>query len=148
MKIISLLISLLIFASLGLQVFAEEIELNLEESQPPIEQQQSPAPIILAPKWEEFCEPGYENVNASDKADILNILSFVKSERAKRTYWAERRESFNKYLNYCKAKVDDNERGECYTELRQIENNKNEVYNSQRKQGLYQSDMIIKDSSK
>ncbi|MBO8431353.1 hypothetical protein IAC76_08205 [Spirochaetes bacterium] len=148
MKIISLLISLLIFTSLGLQVFAEEIELNLDDSQPPIEQQQSPAPIILAPKWEEFCEPGYENVNASDKADILNILSFVKSERAKRTYWAERRESFNKYLNYCKAKVDDNERGECYTELRQIENNKNEVYNSQRKQGLYQSDMIIKDSSK
>lgn len=148
MKFFSLLISIIFLACICVQAFAEEIELNLDETQQPVQQITSPTPIILAPKWEEFCEPGYENVEASDRADWFNLLSFVKSERAKRTYWAERRESFNKYLNYCKAKVDDSDRGECYTDLRQIELNKNEVYNSQRKQGLYQSDMIIKDSSK
>lgn len=148
MRLLIGILSLICLIGITNLVMADEIELNLEEqTQQPIVEE-GPAPIILAPKWEEFCEPGYESVQVSDKKDLLNILTFVKSERTKRSYWADRRVSFEKYLNRCKAIVDDNDRGACFTELRHIENNKNEVYNSQRKQILYQNDIIIKDASK
>jgi len=107
-----------------------------------------PIPVITAPKWSEFCEPGYEEAVSTAKNDVFNYISFVKSERDKRNYWAGRRESFEKYLNHCKTIVDDTDRGICYTDLRRLENDKNEVYNSKRRQILIQNDGIMKDSSK
>lgn len=143
MKKVLLLSGLILFAGISISVMAEEILLE------PVEEQKTAAmPILTAPKWDEFCEPGYENVSASTKNDVFNYVSFVKSERDKKVYWAERRESFEKFLNHCKTIVDDTERGVCYTDLRRLENNKNEVYNSKRRQILYQNDIIIKDSSK
>lgn len=142
MKKVFLLLSVLL-AGIFITATAEEILLEpMEESQP------AAVPVLTAPKWEEFCEPGYEYVTAPAKNNLLNVVSVVKSEREKKTYWAGRRESFEKFLNHCKTIVDDNERGVCYTELRRLENDKNEVYNTKRKQILYLNDMIIKDSSK
>lgn len=95
------------------------------------------------PKWEEFCESGYENANKTDRQDIFDVFSFVKAERAKKNYWASRRVSFQKYLNYCENISDDNDRGACYSELRKIETDKNNDYSRQRKQLLYQHNIII-----
>lgn len=101
------------------------------------------SPVAIAPKWEEFCEMGYEKVIATDKSDIFDVFSFVKSERAKKNYWAGRRESFNKYLSYCSTILDENDKGVCYSELRKLETNKNDEYKRHRNQTLYQNNIII-----
>lgn len=122
---------------------AEEEEIILE---PPAEVEQEKEVIespAIAPKWEEFCETGYEKVEATERSDVFDIFSFVKSERARKNYWASRRESFNKYLNYCNKITDETEKGVCYTELRKIETNKNDEYKHQRKEFLYQNNIRI-----
>lgn len=66
----------------SVQAFSdEEIILEPAEETPEAKIIESPA---IAPKWEEFCETGYENVNETQKKDIFDIFSFVKSERAKK----------------------------------------------------------------
>lgn len=125
----------------SVQAFSdEEIILEPAEETPEAKIIESPA---IAPKWEEFCETGYENVNETQKKDIFDIFSFVKSERAKKNYWAGRRESFNKYLKYCNSISDETDKGVCYTELRKIEMDKNDEYKHQRKELLYQHNIII-----
>lgn len=142
MKKVLLLSGILLFGGVSNMLMAEEIMLE-----PPTEPVEPALPIITAPKWEEFCEPGYENAAAA-KTDALNFVSFVKSERDKKTYWADRRASFEKYLNHCKTITDDFNRGRCYTDLRNLEEGKNEVYHSKRNEFIYQNNMIIKDASK
>ncbi len=111
-----------------------------EETIPEQKVIESPA---IAPKWEEFCETGYENVNSTEKKDIFDIFSFVKSERVKKNYWASRRESFDKYLKYCNTISNETEKGVCYSELRKIENEKNDEYKIQRKELIYQHNIRI-----
>lgn len=125
------LLCLILLTFAVLPVLAEEIKL--------IDVQ----PLTGRPVWTEFCETGYENAKRTDKNDIFNVFSFVKAERVKKNYWAARRESFEKYLNYCENITDDGERVSCYTELRKIETDKNDDYSRQRKQLLYQHNIII-----
>jgi len=70
------------------------------------------------------------------------VFSFVKAERIKQTYWAERRESFEKRLNYCSG-LGEPERSECYTDLRTEEKNNNDLYGQKRKQLLYEDNIQI-----
>lgn len=128
-------------AGMSNSIFAEEILLETADVE---ESPEEPVvmTVITAPKWEEFCEPGYENATASDKKDVLNVVSVIQSARDKKNYWAQRRASFDKFLNHCKTIVDDSERGVCYTDLRRLENEKNEVYYSNKKQHLYQTNFI------
>lgn len=118
---------ILIFAIIP--VFAEEIEQNKIET-------------IVPPKWTDFCETGYENAVYKNKDDIFNIFNYVKSERTKSNYWAERRVSFEKYLKSCNA-LDNEAKDTCYTELKNSENQKNELYKLKRDQLLYQNNMQI-----
>ena len=110
-------------------VFAEEIEQNKIEP-------------IVPPKWTDFCETGYENAVYKNKDDIFNIFNYVKSERTKSNYWAERRVSFEKYLKSCNA-LDNEAKDTCYTELKNSENQKNELYKLKRDQLLYQNNIQI-----
>ena len=126
MKKIFILI-ILIFAIIP--VFAEEIEQNKIET-------------IVPPKWTDFCETGYENAVYKNKDDIFNIFNYVKSERTKSNYWAERRVSFEKYLKSCNA-LDNEAKDTCYTELKNSENQKNELYKLKRDQLLYQNNIQI-----
>lgn len=123
------------FALISSPVFAEEV---MQENTNVIK-----SPVAIAPKWEEFCETGYEKVIATDKNDIFDVFSFVKSERAKKNYWAGRRESFNKYLTYCSGISDEDGKGSCYYELRKLETNKNDEYKRHRTQTFYQNNIII-----
>ena len=118
---------ILIFAIIP--VFAEEIEQNKIET-------------IVPPKWTDFCETGYENAVYKNKDDIFNIFNYVKSERTKSNYWAERRVSFEKYLKSCNA-LDNEAKDTCYTELKNSENQNNELYKLKRDQLLYQNNMQI-----
>lgn len=128
-----LLISLISQLVLAVPMLAEEVQdTNIIQS-----------PVAIAPKWDEFCETGYEKVTATDKNDIFNIFSFVKSERAKKNYWAARRDSFNKYLSYCSSISNEDDKGVCYSELRKIETDKNDDYKRYRNQILYQNHILI-----
>ena len=118
---------ILIFAIIP--VFAEEIEQNKIET-------------IVPPKWTDFCETGYENAVYKNKDDIFNIFNYVKSERTKSNYWAERRVSFEKYLKSCNA-LDNEAKDTCYTELKNSEHQKNELYKLKRDQLLYQNNIQI-----
>lgn len=95
---------------------------------------------ILPPKWTDFCDIGYENAVYKNNNDIFNLLSFVKDERTKRNYWAQRRESFEKYLKSCNA-LDDEAKGTCYQELRNVETQKNEMYKIKRRQIIQVNDI-------
>ena len=99
-------------------------------------------PVELPPKWTDFCELGYENAVYKNSHDIFNIFSFVKSERVKKNYWAERRVSFESYLNSCNNLADD-AKASCYAELRNIENQKNDLYRIKRKQLLYENNIEL-----
>ncbi len=107
------------------------------------ETQEVQLPLVTTPKWEEFCEIGYENVKRTDKSDVFDLFSFVKAERVKKNYWAARRESFEKYLGTCNALQTEQGKAECYAELRRIEKSKNDEYSHQRKDLLYQRNIII-----
>lgn len=99
-------------------------------------------PVVLPPKWIDFCELGYENAVYKNSHDIFNIFSFVKSERVKKNYWAERRVSFESYLRSCNALSDD-AKVTCYSELKKSEEQKNDLYKLKRKQLLYENNVDI-----
>lgn len=99
-----------------------------------------PLNYTKAPEWTDFCETGYENAVYKQSSDLFNIFSFVKAERAKKNYWAQRRESFEKYLKTCNE-LSDNAKSACYDDLKRIENEKNSVYKIQREHLLYETNM-------
>ena len=99
-KKILLITALLLFLSSSMPVQAEE---NQSEQLPA----EKIKPVVLPPKWTDFCELGYENAVYKNSHDIFNIFSFVKSERVKKNYWAERRVSFESYLDSCNKLDDD-----------------------------------------
>ncbi len=106
------------------------------------EQPEKVTTLNIPPKWTDFCEIGYENAVYKDSHDIFNIFSFVKSERVKKNYWAERRVSFENYLKSCNA-LDDSAKASCYSELRNIENQKNDLYRLKRRQLLYENNIEL-----
>ena len=130
-----LITALLLFLSSSMPVQAEE---NQSEQLPA----EKIKPVVLPPKWTDFCELGYENAVYKNSHDIFNIFSFVKSERVKKNYWAERRVSFESYLDSCN-KLDDDAKSACYAELRNIENQKNDLYRIKRKQLLYENNIEL-----
>lgn len=134
-KKILLITALLLFLSSSMPVQAEE---NQSEQLPA----EKIKPVVLSPKWTDFCELGYENAVYKNSHDIFNIFSFVKSERVKKNYWAERRVSFESYLDSCN-KLDDDAKSACYAELRNIENQKNDLYRIKRKQLLYENNIEL-----
>ncbi|CDE62002.1 unknown [Fusobacterium sp. CAG:439] len=134
-KKILLITALLLFLSSSMPVQAEE---NQSEQLPA----EKIKPVVLPPKWTDFCELGYENAVYKNSHDIFNIFSFVKSERVKKNYWAERRVSFESYLDSCN-KLDDDAKSACYAELRNIENQKNDLYRIKRKQLLYENNIEL-----
>ena len=73
-KKILLITALLLFLSSSMPVQAEE---NQSEQLPA----EKIKPVVLPPKWTDFCELGYENAVYKNSHDIFNIFSFVKSER-------------------------------------------------------------------
>lgn len=139
MKKTAIILGIILFSGVSAYVLAEEITVDVSDTEPV-----KNVSAILPPKWEEFCEPGYEYVTAPGKDNILSVVNFVKSEREKKTYWAGRREAFEKYLSHCKTISDAADRGVCYSELRHLENDKNELYNTKRKQILYQNANFVK----
>ena len=134
-KKILLITALLLFLSSSMPVQAEE---NQSEQLPA----EKIKPVVLPPKWTDFCELGYENAVYKNSHDIFNIFSFVKSERVKKNYWAESRVSFESYLDSCN-KLDDDAKSACYAELRNIENQKNDLYRIKRKQLLYENNIEL-----
>lgn len=134
-KKILLITALLLFLSSSMPVQAEE---NQSEQLPA----EKIKPVVLPPKWTDFCELGYENAVYKNSHDIFNIFSFVKSERVKKNYWAERRVSFESYLDSCN-KLDDDAKSACYAELRNIENQKNDLYRIKRKQLFYENNIEL-----
>ncbi|CDE88847.1 TPA: hypothetical protein CPT81_01485 [Candidatus Gastranaerophilales bacterium HUM_20] len=127
---LSLLVTFLLLTVSGAQVVADNLLYAEAKS------------IVDAPKWTDFCEAGYENAKINRNRDFLNVFSFVKSERIKQTYWAERRESFEKRLKYCTS-LDEPDKSVCYTELRSEEKNNNDLYSQKRKELLYESNIRL-----
>lgn len=121
---------------------AEQSEINLPQEVETKEPQKNVKTLIIPPKWTDFCEIGYENAVYKDSRDIFNIFSFVKSERVKKNYWAERRVSFESYLKSCNA-LNDDAKASCYDELRNMENQKNDLYKLKRKQLLYENNIEL-----
>ena len=72
--------------------------LPVEEVKLPEKSPEAVKPLVLPPKWTDFCETGYENAVYTSRDDIFNVFTFVKAERVKKNYWAERRASFESYL--------------------------------------------------
>ena len=75
MKKVSVITVLLMLASVPSVMWADEILLDNVNVEP---KGTTPPPIITAPKWDEFCEPGYENAVSTDKNDVFNYIIFVK----------------------------------------------------------------------
>lgn len=145
MKKIFITLSLL---AIGLPVMCEDVaeEITVPKSEV-IPAQSIMKPVVpvreeLPPRWSEFCEAGYENAVYKDSHDVFNIFSFVKSERVKKNYWAERRVSFEKYLKTCEVLSSD-AKSACYANLREIESQKNELYKIKSKQLLYENNVDI-----
>ena len=92
------------------------------------------------PQWSDFCEVGYENAQYKEIDDFWNIFSFVKAERVKKNYWAQRRESFDKFLKTC-DEMDINTKSICYEELKYAENQKNTLYKQKREILLYENNI-------
>ncbi len=143
---------LLFLSMLTIPTLAEDIEpVTLDEADtlelPLKPQEPQPKPAIHnvdAPKWEEFCESGYENAKATDKKNILNVINFVDAERTKSNYWAERRANFEKAVEHCNTLTEE-EKGYCYEGVRNAENERNEMYEQQRKHINYKNQGIIID---
>lgn len=145
MKKIFIILSLLV---IGLPVMCDDVaeEITVPKSEViPAQSIIKPADPVreeLPPRWSEFCEAGYENAVYKDSHDVFNIFSFVKSERVKKNYWAERRVSFEKYLKTCEVLSSD-AKSACYANLRKIESQKNELYKIKSKQLLYENNVDI-----
>lgn len=138
---------LLIFTAIP--VLSDEVEETLQDAESvpvefvkPTQTDNAVKPVILPPKWTDFCELGYENAVYKDSNDIFNIFTFVKSERVKKNYWAERRVSFENYLKSCDA-LDDDAKAACYVELKKSEEQKNDLYRQKRKQLLYENNIQL-----
>ena len=71
MKKVSIITVLLMLASVPSVMWADEILLDNVNVEP---KGTTPPPIITAPKWDEFCEPGYENAVYTDKNDVFNYI--------------------------------------------------------------------------
>lgn len=133
-----------------LPVIADEvIEIKLDEldalgSSVKTEEVKAPVPVLEAPKWEEFCESGYENAKLTEKENILNLINFVDAERTKSNYWAERKINFQKAVEHCNTLTDE-KRTFCYDGIRKSEKERNEMYELQRKQINYKNRGIIID---
>ncbi len=139
---------LIVFLIAGIPVLSgEDIQpftsFDTEETQEitPVVQQETKT-LAVPPKWTDFCEMGYENAVYKDSHDIFNIFSFVKSERVKKNYWAERRVSFESYLKSCNA-LDDAAKATCYEALKKSEEQKNDLYKLKRKQLLYENNIEL-----
>ena len=111
--------------------------LPVEEVKLPEKSPEAVKPLVLPPKWTDFCETGYENAVYTSRDDIFNVFTFVTAERVKKNYWAERRASFESYLKSCNALADDASKSACYSELRKSDEQKNDLYKLIRKQLLY-----------
>ena len=122
-------LSLLILNFCILPAFSEEVKLLNPQSD-------------LPPKWSDFCETGYENAVYKNKDDIFNIFNYVKTERTKTNYWAERRVSFEKYLKTCNA-LENEAKTTCYAELKKSETEKNDLYKLKRDQLLYRNNIQL-----
>ena len=145
MKKIFITLSLL---AIGLPVICDDVaeEITVPKSEV-IPAQSIMKPVVpvreeLPPRWSEFCEAGYENAVYKDSHDVFNIFSFVKSERVKKNYWAERRVSFEKYLKTCEVLSSD-AKSACYANLREKKKKKNELYKIKSKQLLYENNVDI-----
>ena len=136
-----LLITLLLSIFLAIPVFSDENIANIEPDKDEIMAEEI-KPLVIPPKWTDFCETGYENAVHKDSHDLFNVFSFVKSERIKKNYWAERRVSFESYLKSCNA-LSDEAKATCYAELTKSEEQKNDLYKLQRKQLLYENNVDI-----
>ena len=97
-------------------------------------------PLEKAPQWSDFCEVGYENTQYKETDDFWNIFSFVKAERVKKNYWAQRREDFDKFLK-TSNEMDINTKSVCYEELKNSDNQKNALYKQKRELILYESNI-------
>lgn len=100
--------------------------------------------IVEEPKWEEFCESGYETAKLREKKNIFNIINFVDAEQTKSNYWAQRRENFENAINHCKT-LNDEEKSYCFEGVRKSEQERNEMYEQQRKQINYKNRGIVID---
>lgn len=117
--------------------------LPVEEVKLPEKSPEVVKPLVLPPKWTDFCETGYENAVYTSRDDIFNVFTFVKAERVKKNYWAERRASFESYLKSCNALADAASKSACYSELRKSEEQKNDLYKLKRKQLLYENNIEL-----
>lgn len=117
--------------------------LPVEEVKLPEKSPEAVKPLVLPPKWTDFCETGYENAVYTSRDDIFNVFTFVKAERVKKNYWAERRASFESYLKSCNALADDASKSSCYSELKKSEEQKNDLYKLKRKQLLYENNIEL-----
>lgn len=72
-----------------------------------------PILAVEAPQWSEFCPSQYLNVQSA-------------TFNTDKNYWHNRRLQFENALENCKMKIG-TERNYCYTELRDLENMKNEI---------------------
>ena len=89
-KLLLILGLLVIFTAVP--VFSDDAEEALDNTTPlPAEEINTSAqpasedvkPLVLPPKWSDFCETGYENAVYTNRNDIFNVFTFVKSERVK-----------------------------------------------------------------
>lgn len=148
-KLLLILGLLVIFTAVP--VFSDDAEEALDNTTPlPVEEVKLPEkspeavrPLVLPPKWSDFCETGYENAVYTNRNDIFNLFTFVKSERVKKNYWAERRASFESYLKSCNALTEDASKATCYAELKKSEEQKNDLYKLKRKQLLYENNIEL-----
>ena len=137
-----------LFLAIGMPVICDDAiqQDNIPQSEViPAQEIVKPADPVreeLPPQWSEFCEAGYENAVYKDSHDIFNIFSFVKSERVKKNYWAERRVSFEKYLKTCEN-LDSSAKSACYAKLRDMETQKNDLYKIKSRQLLYENNVDI-----
>lgn len=99
---------------------------------------------VSVPKWEEFCESGYEDAKLRPNKNIFNIINFVDAEQDKSNYWAERRINFEKAMEHCNTLTAE-EKGYCYEGVRNAELERNEMYEQQRKQINYKNRGILID---
>lgn len=105
---------------------------------------EAPVPSV-APKWEEFCEIGYENAKVYDESSIFNLVIVIKAERVKQTYWANRREAFEKGLQACNS-MTHVDKSACYANIREAETQKNQIYTKERKNIINSKVEIFKTS--
>lgn len=136
----------LFFISLPAGAFDSE-EVTLDDSAMVNDIQESvvlPVKPSEIPKWEEFCESGYENAKLSEKQNILNVINFVDAERTKSNYWAERRLNFEKSIEHCNSLTEE-KRSYCYEGVRKSETERNEMYEQQRKLMNYKNRGIVVD---